>query len=419
MDGRHFDALSRALAFANTRRGLLGALAALPAAGWLADHDAAEAGKRKRRRGRGHAAEKKGKSKHKQKCRPESAAQTCASRCGQVANNCGQTVDCGSCACTAACPACQTCDATTGRCVTNPAFAGLACGLPGQVCLADGVCGCDATSCAEGQRCNGMVCVCDAASCPNGCCDGARTCRVNEEAACGTGGGACTHCPACQTCTDGACAADTRQNRATCQLPGGAGKGVCCHGSCCAGCCDATAEYGTCSPCLAFVTSTITNGIMGGLVGADRMCQARAEAGGFWGSYKAWLSNEVDSPSSRFRCTAAGCSAQGYALVTGDLIASDWSDLTTCEAGPDGECLATALVLSEFNQPVTANAAWTNTRTDGSPGGITNVHCQNWTVGTNLFIGNTGFPELADTNWTRASIDPCNRGNSLYCFQQD
>ena len=420
MDGQHFDALSRTLASANTRRRLLGALAALPAAGWLAGHDAAEArkGKSKRRRGRGarRKAEKKGKGKKTQKCRPESAAQTCAGRCGQVPYNCGHTVNCGSCACNAACPACQTCDATTGRCITNPAFAGLACGLPGQVCLADGVCGCDAASCADGQRCNGMVCVCDAASCPNGCCDGARTCRVNEEAACGTGGGACTHCPDCQTCANGTCTADTRQNRTTCQLPGGAGKGVCCNGSCCAGCCDARVEQGTCGPCLAFVTSTASNGLLGGLIGADRICQARAEAGGFWGSYKAWLSNSADSPSSRFRCTAASCSAQGYARVDGDLIATDWGELTTC-AADQSDCLDAALNLNEFNQPAISNPIWTNTKSSGASTGT--QHCQNWTVGTNSFVGRTGFSELTDADWTEASGSPCTSGNSLYCFQQD
>jgi hypothetical protein len=98
----------------------------------------------------------------------------------------------------------------------------------------------------------------------------------------------------------------------------------------------------------------------------------------------------VDSPSSRFRCIVASCSAQGYARVDGISITGDWADLTTCDAG-GGDCLA-AVILSEFNQPVTANAVWTNTRTNGSPGDITNVHCQNWTAGTNSFAGNTGPP---------------------------
>ena len=108
MDARHVDALSRALASARTRRGVFGVLAALTAAGgWLASRDEAEAGKRKRRnarsahRDRAPNSEKKKKRK-KKKCRPESAAQTCAGRCGQVSNNCGQPVACGSCACDAA-----------------------------------------------------------------------------------------------------------------------------------------------------------------------------------------------------------------------------------------------------------------------------------------------------------------------------
>jgi hypothetical protein len=164
------------------------------------------------------------------------------------------------------------------------------------------------------------------------------------------------------------------------------------------------------------MTSTTSNGILGGLIGADRMCQARAEAGGFWGSYKAWLSSTVDSPSSRFRCTAASCSAQGYQRVDGITIANDWVDLTTCDP-TTGDCLAAPLVLSEFNQPVTTNPTWTNTRTDGASDGA--VNCQNWTVGTNSFLGRAGLSELKDADWTDGIPDACNRANSLYCFQQD
>ena len=55
MDARPFDVLSRTLASANTRRGVIGALATLPAGGWLANRDEAVArrGGRKRRNARG------------------------------------------------------------------------------------------------------------------------------------------------------------------------------------------------------------------------------------------------------------------------------------------------------------------------------------------------------------------------------
>lgn len=458
-----------------------------------------------------------------QTCTPESMAQTCAGRCGAVSNNCGAQVDCGSCACGSACLICQTCDPTTGRCQTNPDFIGQACGLPGQVCQADGTCVCDGASCADGQRCNGLVCICDATSCTTGCCDGNRTCRIDDDAACGTNGGTCTRCtgagvtcgggtsgqcgcisqgcgtqtcgstvdncgqaitcggctgccdgntcrggtnpeacgtsgeschpcsggcsasgvctacdlslapcadgqccvggacvascPDCQTCIGGTCASDVTQNRTTCQLPDGDGTGVCCRGTCCAGCCDAGDENGVCSPCMAFVTSTTYTGNLGGLAGADDKCQERAEAGGLWGTYKVWLSVTFGSPASRFRCTAASCSSQGYQGVDGTTIASDWADLTTC--GLDsGVCLDAAIRLDEQRQLATTNPAWTNTRINGtSAGEITS--CQNWSNGTSGVVrGDTGQPGEVDSTWTFASLNGCTNARSLYCFQQ-
>jgi hypothetical protein len=176
-----------------------------------------------------------------------------------------------------------------------------------------------------------------------------------------------------------------------------------------------------CGSCLAFVTSTTSNGNLGGLVGADRICQERAEAGGLWGRYKAWLSSAVDSPSSRFRCTAASCSSRGYRRVDGITIANDWADLTACDTAA-GECLAAAIVVSELNKPVTTNPAWTNTQINGAPDGDANGSCGNWTVGSNSVggpLGRVGLPELKNREWTDALIDSCARANSLYCFQQD
>jgi hypothetical protein len=545
MDSDRFDAFSRSLATGSTRRGMVRLLSALPLLGVLLSV-ADEEGEAKRHRASHHARKhhgqqhqrdragkhapvhdrqnaRKKKKKHKRRCTPQSDAQTCAGRCGKVPNKCGSVVGCGSCQC-GVCPACQICDASTGLCQANPAFLAQACGLPGQVCQADGVCACEGGSCAAGQRCNGIVCICDATSCPTGCCDNNRACRIAEDAACGTGGSACTRCsgtgvtcggggtpgqcgctsqgcggqtcgsvvdncgqiiscsgctgccdgttchegtsrgacgtggnpcqtcdgacdasktcvtcsptnpcpsglccdggtcvascPDCQTCINGACASDTGQNRTTCQLSGGDGPGVCCNGGCCAGCCDASAENGVCSSCLAFVTSTTYTGNLGGLAGADDKCQARAEAGGFWGTYKAWLSSTFGSPSSRFRCTAASCSAQGYQGVDRTPIASDWADLTTCDPDTD-VCLDAAISLDELHQSATTDQTWTNTRTNGVPFGQFSS-CENWSNGTSGVVrGVTGQPGAVDATWTAFGfLDGCTNTRSLYCFQQ-
>ena len=301
MDGRQFDALSRSLAAASTRRGIVHLLSALPVLGVLFalfdeqvgarrhqkarrrnnGHKDAQAEHHNRGQGRNKKKNKKGTSKKKGKrhCKPKSAARTCVGRCGQVANKCGPIVDCGPCDC-GSCPVCQICDATTGHCQANPAFLGQDCGSPGQVCQENGTCACDDASCPDGQRCNGIACVCDATSCPDGCCDRARVCRVNVDEACGTGGGVCNQCadqcvngactcgdtcPDCQKCNPdtGLCVPDAAADGDTCGsgLHCLAGQCICDATSCPNGCCDADECHvqsaaacgtggGVCTPCV-------------------------------------------------------------------------------------------------------------------------------------------------------------------------
>jgi hypothetical protein len=442
MDDSRFDELARALANPS-RRAIFSALTATLLGGALGSGgNVAEAkqkrgkgstpdkrGKRSARRDHPDAVQASGKKKKRKKkkkaptptsptaappppgCVPESAAQTCAGLCGTVTNNCGTPVTCGSCVCSPACPLCQRCNAATGRCEPNPAFLGEVCGAPGQVCQADGTCACDSESCAAGQRCNGLACVCDGRSCPTGCCDGT-TCRMEDDNACGTGGGACTTCTSCQVCNRaGQCEADLGQNRTSCQLAGG-GAGVCCNGVCCAGCCDANDN---CGACLAFVTSTqYTGNLVGGLAGADAKCQARAAAANFPGTYKAWLSNGTHSPATRFRCRAASCSAQGYKRVDGVTIANDWEDLTTCDAA-NGACLDAALNVTELNQFANVGV-WSNTTTSGTVREA-NVHCQNWLAAPSSG-GNAGAAGNVNFLWTATMPANCTAAFALYCFQQ-
>ena len=51
---------------------------------------------------------------------------------------------------------------------------------------------------------------------------------------------------------------------------------------------------------LVFVTSTTHNGNLGGVAGADAICNARAAAAGLPGSYLAWISMADDDPEFRF-----------------------------------------------------------------------------------------------------------------------
>ena len=55
----------------------------------------------------------------------------------------------------------------------------------------------------------------------------------------------------------------------------------------------------SCNPCKVFVTSTVHDGNLGGLVGADAICNSLASAAGLAGTYKAWLSDGSGWPRCR------------------------------------------------------------------------------------------------------------------------
>jgi hypothetical protein len=149
LDLNRFDDLARVLSVGDSRRRVLGLVAALPVAGGLrallAPEETDAAGRRKRRKnahkpgkGRRHP-----KPKHKKKppCTPESVAQTCAGQCGSRKNTCGKQVDCGPCAvCAVAGDDGKACAVVTGG---NGVCAGgvcVSCGGAGELCCAGDAC---------------------------------------------------------------------------------------------------------------------------------------------------------------------------------------------------------------------------------------------------------------------------------------
>lgn len=270
-------------------------------------------------------------------------------------------------------------------------------------CLVDGHCTeppCINNECGV-KLDNGEPCVdggdCTSDNCVDGfCCD----------VACG---GACESCAAADTCgTDGTCAP---------VVAGTDPAGDCnANQACFAGACGAGK--------LAFVTSALYDGALGGLSGADQLCMNHAALGCLPGTYMAWLSTATESPSTRFTQDNVP-----YRRVDGTIIANSYADLT------DG-ALTTPLNLDEVgNAGPTANImgcdpdlSWSGTDIDGTPLTTTptvpNVgpqnRCQEWTVTTadglwGRFGAQTG-------NWTDYCSGngggSCQLATALYCFQQ-
>lgn len=212
-----------------------------------------------------------------------------------------------------------------------------------------------------------------------GDCDGdpANGCEVdimNSNAHCG----ACNHsCPDGQVCFDGVC-----------ELPCGAG-----------------------GPCRVFRTFEGFNGNMGGLSGADELCQQQAAAWHFPGTYMAWLSNETESPATRFLLKSPG----PYWTAGRLLIANSWADLTSNDLD---HAIGSALYPFERCFPI--EPAWSNTRADGTSRGAAGRHCQNWSsIGSSASDdGGTGQCGATTSVWTEGGSMTCLLHGRLICFQQ-
>ncbi len=143
-----------------------------------------------------------------------------------------------------------------------------------------------------------------------------------------------------------------------------------------------------------------TDGNMGGLSGADGICQSEASAAGLTGTYKAWLSDSTQSPSTRFRRDVAG-----YSNTQGILLANSWDDLT------DG--MLAASVQYDANGVVMQGTVWTNTDVSGAPSSASN--CSDWTSTTG--VSDVGASFSAVSSWTLfGTAASCSNSNFIYCF---
>ena len=161
-----------------------------------------------------------------------------------------------------------------------------------------------------------------------------------------------------------------------------------------------------------FVSSVLYTGNLGGLAGADAKCQQLANAAGLAGTFKAWLSDSQNSPSSRFLKSKVP-----YVLPGGAQIAKSWNDLTDGviqHAIDQTEMKAVPPPAMQCNSKPTV---WTNTREDGTSwnGNV----CGNFTNTT--ADGRLGTSMAINYTWTRhcsGAAGTCAWKAPIYCFEQ-
>lgn len=212
-------------------------------------------------------------------------------------------------------------------------------------------------------------------------------------------------CPPCRKRKNGKCKG---------MLPDGT---ACAAGTCRAGQClappvvppppppPAAPGCGAGGPCIVFLTSTIFPGNLGGLSGADTICQTLAVGAGLPGTYRAWLSDATGSVSTRFVPSSGP-----YQLINGARIAASFADLI------DGTLLAPITVSETGGDLAPSSFVWTGTHPNGAV--QPDATCANWTDGTDGRPGLRGRFAFMNANWTEWESSPCDALAHLYCFQQ-
>lgn len=152
-----------------------------------------------------------------------------------------------------------------------------------------------------------------------------------------------------------------------------------------------------------------------GLAAGDFICNTVASGAGLVGSFKAWLSDDTNSPLTRF-AQAAG----PYTLPTGEVVADDWNDLVDGV----GDIIIDRDASGDQVDFSITNAAATGTQSDGD--NIPGHNCSEWTDNvdngtgfsdSNVVVGLIGAPTGF---WTNAGTNGpfCNFQGHLYCFEQ-
>ena len=151
-----------------------------------------------------------------------------------------------------------------------------------------------------------------------------------------------------------------------------------------------------------FISSTTKTGNLGGVAGADALCNQLATAASLGGTYRAWLS--VSGADAIDHITSAG----PWHLVTGELVAADKATLTS-------GVLKHLIDKTEkgVTPPALEDRAWTAT---GANGRYVGPDCTLWTgAGSGL----SGEARNANPNkWTDLLAEGCGQVNRVYCFEQ-
>jgi hypothetical protein len=159
----------------------------------------------------------------------------------------------------------------------------------------------------------------------------------------------------------------------------------------------------TAGPKKAFVSSTLVTGNIGGVAGADTICNNAAKAAGLQGTYVAWISTQNTNAIDRVLANGP------WQLVDGTQIAATKAEL------------AAGNLVKQFNKdekgnvpPAAEDRVWTGT---GPNGKFNSADCNGW--GGTAGGGLVGEAEQKNGGWTSLVNEACTEVNRVYCLQNN
>lgn len=165
-----------------------------------------------------------------------------------------------------------------------------------------------------------------------------------------------------------------------------------------------------------FVTSTLQDGNLGGLAGADAICAARAAGAGLPGSYVAWLSTSSVNAISRLG------SARGFVRIDGKPFANSAADIVANRVFNPIRLNESGVDVSSGVSPGASNlTVFTGTLDDGTVamGATCNDFTDNSPPTAGLPNARRGEVSGGPVTWTARQNSNCSTTRRLYCFQVD
>jgi hypothetical protein len=148
---------------------------------------------------------------------------------------------------------------------------------------------------------------------------------------------------------------------------------------------------------------------IGSLGNADANCQAAANAAGYSGTYKAIISNDTTSASSRLTLSYPIVNAyNGSTVAASNLWSGSIANVILNPSGSDS-CSG-----CDWDQHASFGVVWTGTTASG--GSATGNNCSGWTSGSGT--GVNGCASQTTTAWVNCNSNTCGGTEGLYCIQQ-